>query len=167
MNKNINYSEKMKVASLKVVSDVLSEVSKHGLHGNHHFYITFSTANPDTQISENLLQKYPTEMTIVIQHWYEKLLVKNEFFEITLNFSNQIEKMRIPFNSLKSFVDPSVEFGLSFDNSKNDTPHTLPQNDRLPETKFALKQEPAVKKKSKDTVKKGGDVVSLDTFRKT
>ncbi len=83
--------------------------------GAHHFFITFDTTHPDVAIADWLRARYPAEMTVVIQHWFENLTVTDEGFSITLNFGNQPEPMVIPFDAVRTFVDPSVEFGLRFE----------------------------------------------------
>ncbi|MHA1549204.1 MAG: SspB family protein [Alphaproteobacteria bacterium] len=98
-----------------VVRKVLSEVAKTGLPGEHHFYVNFYTTAPGVRISSRLLADYPEEMTIVVQHQYWELKVNEHSFEISLSFGNVPEKLLVPFNALKSFFDPSVQFGLQFE----------------------------------------------------
>ena len=98
-----------------VVRKVLAEVSRTGLPGEHHFYITFATHAPGVRVSSRLLARYPEEMTIVIQHQYWDLAVTEHAFEIGLSFQNQMERLLVPFTAVKGFQDPSVEFGLQFE----------------------------------------------------
>jgi hypothetical protein len=98
-----------------VVRKVLAEVSRTGLPGDHHFYITFATHAPGVRVSSRLLARYPDEMTIVIQHQYWDLAVTEHAFEIRLSFKNQMERLLVPFTAIKGFQDPSVEFRLQFE----------------------------------------------------
>ncbi|MFC0280204.1 SspB family protein [Falsigemmobacter intermedius] len=115
MVRSIEYGNLMHQAMRGLIRQVLTDVRQHGLPGEHHFFITFDTTHPDVQLADWLRARYPDEMTIVIQHWFENLEVDEEGFTITLNFGNQPEPMRIPFDALRTFVDPSVEFGLRFE----------------------------------------------------
>jgi hypothetical protein len=164
MDNTIDYEKIMQSASLRAIHDVLSGVSKTGLPGNHHFYITFDTNHPDAEISKSLKERYPDEMTIVIENWYENLIVENLSFSITLNFGNVPEIMKIPFDAIKSFVDPSVEFGLSFSN-KFSKKSELDINDQLDhDTTSKESQSDEITKKAD---RRSGEVVSLESFRKT
>ena len=93
---------------------------ENGLPGAHHFFITFDTTVDGVQMADWLRTRYPGEMTIVIQHWFENLTVTDEGFTITLNFGNNPEPMVIPFDAVRTFVDPSVEFGLRFETHEDD-----------------------------------------------
>ena len=140
------------------------DVSKNGLPGDHHFYITFDMQNQGVETSSSVKEQYPDEMTIVIQNWYDGFIVTDEEFCITLNFGNIRETMKVPFSSIKSFVDPSVEFGLSFD-AQLDTKTSSPFNIKKGiheniETTTDLEVETQPEKKS-------GEVVSLESFRKS
>lgn len=115
MARGIDYGNLMHQAMRGLIQQVLADVAAHGLPGAHHFFITFDTRHPDVQIADWLRARYPAEMTIVIQHWFENLMVDDEGFTVTLNFGNQPEPLRIPFDALRTFVDPSVEFGLRFE----------------------------------------------------
>ena len=136
-----------------LIFDVLKDVEQSGLPGEHHFFITFDTAVEGVEISEWLRQRYPEEMTIVIQHWFDGLNVKEDGFDITLNFGDQPESLVVPFLAILTFVDPSVEFGLRFEQNEDDE-----------QPKFS-EMEKANDQKKKSSKKKG-DVVSLDSFRK-
>ena len=136
-----------------LIFDVLKDVEQSGLPGEHHFFITFDTTVEGVQISEWLRQRYPEEMTIVIQHWFDGLNVKEDGFDITLNFGDQPESLVVPFLAILTFVDPSVEFGLRFEQNEDDE-----------QPKFSEMEK--VNDKEKKSSKKKGDVVSLDSFRK-
>lgn len=103
-----------------VVADVLGHVAKHGLTGEHHFYISFDTTHPGVDIPTYLHENYPREMTIVLQDWFEDLAVTGDRFRVTLNFSDRPETLVIPLDAVKTFVDPSVKFGLKFDDHDED-----------------------------------------------
>ncbi|MBN9058607.1 MAG: hypothetical protein J0H21_05335, partial [Rhizobiales bacterium] len=103
-----------------VVRKVLAEVAKTGLPGDHHFYVTFETRAPGVRISTRLMTDYPEEMTIVIQHQYWDLSVTEHAFEIGLSFKGVPERLLVPFTALKSFVDPSVQFGLQLETAPSE-----------------------------------------------
>lgn len=110
----------MRSALQGLIADVLERVADHGLPGDHHFFITFDTREPGVEMADWLRERYAEEMTIVIQHWFDNLTVDDEGFTVTLNFGNSPEPLRIPFDALRSFVDPSVEFGLRFETHDSD-----------------------------------------------
>ena len=153
MNKTIDYGTLMHKAMRTLIFDVLKDVEQSGLPGEHHFFITFDTTVEGVEISEWLRQRYPEEMTIVIQHWFDGLNVKEDGFDITLNFGDQPESLVVPFIAILTFVDPSVEFGLRFEQNEDD------EQPQFSEMEKANDQE-------KKSSKKKGDVVSLDSFRK-
>ena len=115
MARSIDYGNLMHRAMRSLIQSVLEDVGKNGLPGAHHFFITFDTTHPEVEMADWLKARYPAEMTIVIQHWFENLNVTDDGFTITLNFGNQPEPMVIPFDAVRTFVDPSVEFGLRFE----------------------------------------------------
>lgn len=115
-----------------LIYEVLRKVEAEGLPGDHHFFVTFDTRHPDAELADWLRERYPEEMTVVIQHWYDGLTVDDEGFSITLNFGDSPEPLYIPFDSICTFVDPSVEFGLRFENhesDEDDTDETDPSED--------------------------------------
>lgn len=111
----IRYDVLAQEAMRSVVKKVLNEVVRAGLPGEHHFYITFNTEMPGVRISSKLKERYPEEMTIVVQHQFWDLEVNAQSFEISLAFSGIPEKLVVPYSAIKSFVDPSVQFALQFD----------------------------------------------------
>lgn len=115
MARSIDYGNLMHRAMRGLIQTVLRDVAKDGLPGAHHFFITFDTTHPGVAIADWLKARYPSEMTVVLQHWYENLIVEDDQFSITLNFGNQPEPLVIPFDAVRTFVDPSVEFGLRFE----------------------------------------------------
>ena len=107
MTRSIDYGTLMHRAMRGLIQSVLTEVAEHGLPGSHHFFITFDTRAPKVEMADWLKSRYPEEMTIVIQHWFENLVVTDEGFSITLNFGNQPEPLVIPFDAVRTFVDPN------------------------------------------------------------
>ena len=97
-----------------VVRDALRRIEKSGLIGAHHFYLTFKTHAEGVDIPDFLKEQYPDEMTIIIQHQYWALKVKEDYFEVTLTFKKLPAPLHIPFNALTAFFDPGVQFGLQF-----------------------------------------------------
>ena len=118
----IGYNDMVDEAMLNVVRQAVDFAVENGLPGTHHFYITFRTTEPGVDIADYLREKYPSEMTIVLQHQYRDLVVDDEGFSISLSFNDVNEHLRIPFASLNAFADPSVNFGLQFRSSE--TPET-------------------------------------------
>ena len=166
-----------------VMRKVLGEVSKTGLPGNHHFFITFLTRAPGVRISSRLRERYPDQMTIVVQFQYWDLKVTDSGFEIGLSFADVPEKLEIPFSAVRGFYDPSVNFELEFDVRAEEDGEEVP--DQAAEQVTDLKPVPApAKKPSAKKVEKielaskddeagdktpdnaGAQVVSLDSFRK-
>ena len=119
MTLDINYEQLIKNSLKIAIKELLKSVSEKGLPGHHHFFISFNTNFEGVEISDWMVGKYPNEMTIVIQNWFENLKVDDQCFDIVLNFNNKPEKMKIPFDSIISFSDPSVNFTLQFENSIN------------------------------------------------
>ncbi len=96
-----------------LIRTVLQRVQKRGLPGEHHFYITFDTRAPGTILSKRLKDQYPEEMTVVLQYQFWDLMVYDDRFEVKLSFNTIPERLVVPFASIKSFYDPSVQFGFS------------------------------------------------------
>jgi hypothetical protein len=120
MTKSIDYGNLMHRAMRGLIKTVLKDVAVNGLPGAHHFFITFDTQTEGVQMADWLRSRYPGEMTLVIQHWFDALEVTDEGFSIVLNFGNQPEPLVIPFDAVRTFVDPSVEFGLRFETHESD-----------------------------------------------
>ncbi|MFG1391524.1 SspB family protein [Xanthobacter agilis] len=112
---HIRYDLLAQEALRSVVRRVLLDVAKDGLPGDHHFYISFDTRAPGVRLSQRMREKYPEEMTIVLQHQFWDLSVNEAAFEVGLSFGGIPEKLLIPFSALKGFFDPSVKFGLQFE----------------------------------------------------
>ena len=153
MTDTIDYGTLMYRAMRGLIQEVLQDVTVTGLPGQHHFFITFDTMHPDVEIADWLSDRYPEEMTIVMQHWFDNLEVTDEGFSVTLNFGDTPEPLYVPYDSIRTFVDPSVEFGLRFETQEEDAPPPA-DNDTEP--------APA----SDDKTPTDGEVVSLDSFRK-
>ena len=174
-----------------VMRKVLSEVARAGLPGNHHFFITFLTKFPGVRISSRLREKYPEQMTIVLQYQYWDLTVTDSGFSVGLSFSDIPEKLEIPYAAVRGFYDPSVNFELEFDvrmediGAKDAEVTSLPAPTLQPATQDDEQTAPAKSRpKSKKPAKAGetdgsdgkkaaeegskpaADVVSLDAFRK-
>jgi uncharacterized protein len=129
----IPYDEIVQEALRAVVGRVLGEVATAGLPGNHHFYISFKTQAPGVSIPRSLIERFPDEMTIVIQNKYWDLKVDDGGFEVGLTFNQVPSHLSIPFSSIVSFVDPAVNFALQFQAQVEDvpvSPHEPAENDR-------------------------------------
>lgn len=172
-----------------VIRKVLGEVAKAGLPGNHHFFVTFLTSAPGVRISSRLHEKYPEQMTIVLQHQFWDMQVTETQFEVGLSFGDVPERLVVPFSAIRGFYDPSVNFELEFDVEIQETvgdndqgitsigPVETPEGTKLPSA--SAKPKPAAKtgkKPAKATEKpepgeeseskSSASVVSLDSFRK-
>ena len=159
MTDTLDYGSLMHRAMRGLIFNVLEQVRDHGLPGNHHFFITFDTTHPDVQLADWLKDRYPAEMTVVIQHWFDNLVVREDGFSITLNFGDEPEPIAIPFDAIQTFVDPSVEFGLRFENQ---------DMDEIEEESEADETEPSADttETSDEEPRQEAEVVSLDQFRR-
>ena len=164
-----------------VMRKVLAEVARTGLPGNHHFFITFLTGAPGVRISGRLRERYPEQMTIVIQFQYWDLKVTDTGFEVGLSFSDVPEKLEIPFSAVRGFYDPSVNFELEFDVKAEEAdgeeeeepaaqgPVAIAPEKKAPARKKQAEADKTDQGKAEDgdaAPNKGADVVSLDAFRK-
>ena len=120
MSGEIDYGNLMHDAMRGLIRSVMERVAQDGLPGEHHFFITVDTGHPDVQMADWLRDRYPEEITLVVQHWFDNLAVDLNGFAITLNFGNAPEPLYIPFDAISTFVDPSVEFGLRFELQQDD-----------------------------------------------
>jgi len=185
----IRYDVLTQEALRDVIKKVLEEISATGLPGEHHFFITFRTDHPGVKLSARMRERYPEEMTIVIQHSFWDLTVNENEFEIDLSFNDILERLCVPFASLKGFFDPHVKFGVQFDAdtleaANMDDEQDNPSSSNLPElaqTREVTEHKPKKTKKPKKTASKkeseedqpardqeegGAEIVSLDKFRK-
>lgn len=165
MADTIDYGNLMHRAMRGLIQEVLTDISKNGLPGQHHFFITFDTLHPDVEIAAWLSDRYPGDMTIVIQHWFDNLDVTDTGFGITLNFGDNPENLYIPYDAIVTFVDPSVEFGLRFENQDDEDGET-PLHEVLPDSETSDIPEAPMTDAIEDTPKQEAEIVSLDSFRK-
>ena len=168
---HIRYDVLARDALRGVLRRVLSDAAEHGLPGEHHFFITFLSTADGVKLSPRLLAQYPEEMTIILQHQFWDLVVTEDRFEVGLSFGGIPERLVVPFAAIKSFLDPSVQFGLQFEPSETmaEAPAaklpTVPAASALP----VAAPEPEPAEESKDEPAKtseGAEVVRLDRFRK-
>lgn len=164
----LRYDKMVEGALRNVVKQAVEEVIKNGLPGDHHFYITFMTDHPGVKIPDYLRERYPGEMTIVLQYQYNDLYVDDTRLEVTLSFNNVPEKLIVPLPAITIFADPSVNFALQFQPLDDEIDGELEALSELED--FATDGEPGNDKEEKgagaaDDDKKG-EVVSLDQFRK-
>ncbi|MBM3609149.1 MAG: Stringent starvation protein B [Alphaproteobacteria bacterium] len=115
INDLMRYDLRIQSALRGVVRNVLIDVARNGLPGDHHFFIAFRTAAAGVQMSQRLREQYPDEMTVVLQHQFWDLHVGEKDFEVGLSFKNIPEKLVIPFEAVTSFVDPYIQFALKFE----------------------------------------------------
>ena len=166
----MRYDQLAQNALRGVVRDALRKVEKSGLPGDHHFYIQFNTKYPGVNIGERLAERYPREMTVVIQHQFFNLLVTEERFQVELSFDNIPERLVVPFAAVKGFLDPAVQFGLQFEVVQADEQTAMAESN----LKKASASKPATSDNASiDDNDAAGDkpveapkVISLDAFRK-
>jgi uncharacterized protein len=126
---HIRYDLLAQEALRSVVRRVLADAAKSGLPGEHHFYISFDTRAPGVRLSQRLRAQYPETMTVVLQHQFWDLTVTDQTFEVGLSFGGVTERLLVPFESIKGFFDPSVQFGLQFETASpavEETPAAAP-----------------------------------------
>lgn len=171
MSETIDYGNLMHDAMRSLIKRVLTDVQANGLPGSHHFFITFRTTHPDAELADWLSDRYPEEMTVVMQHWFDTLEVGDDGFGIRLNFGDAPEPLFVPYDAIKTFVDPSVEFGLRFEAADDEdvefdgvSVEELGDSEpvQIPEPKPSVLQED----EADDEAPKAAEVVSLDSFRK-
>ncbi len=151
----LRYDKMVEAALRGVVREALARAATSGLPGTHHFYITFKTRHGGVKIPDSLIEEYPEEMTIVLEHQFWDLKVEEERFAVTLSFKGKPERVDVPFDALTSFTDPSVKFGLQFQPGEDSAPPA------------PVKPSDEKKKGEKgDKAAKGAEVVTLDSFRK-
>ena len=168
-----------------VVRSVLTDTAKKGLPGDHHFYISFDTKADGVHMSDRLRAQYPEEMTIILQHQFWDLKVSEDDFEVGLSFGGVPERLKVPFDAVNGFFDPSVQFGLQFEEAAEGEERSAPANVQEPVSKkkrspsnpppapaadapTARATAPASSPKREKPEKPvgGGEVVRLDRFRK-
>lgn len=172
-NDFIKYEELIDEAMHIIVKRALEIAAEEGLPGDHHFFLSFLTHFPGVKMSQKLRNKYPDEMTIVLQYQFENLEVTDEGFGVSLSFDNVKEDLYIPFSALTAFADPTVKFGLQFryidgfEDEDDDMPTEIVAEQETPEKK--TKAKPKGKAKTKKDASSSDDdsnVISLDKFRK-
>lgn len=151
MTDAINYSDMIDSAMRGMVREVLRGVVKHGLPSEHHFYITFRSEHPGVHMSATLRARYPQEMTVVLQHQFWDFRVEDHQFHVTLSFGGVPERLTIPFAALSAFADPSVKFGLQFQQAYGEPP--------APPSPDPMDEESA-------DADGAAEIISLDAFRK-
>jgi uncharacterized protein len=192
MADQIRYDLLTQQALRGVVRSVLTDTAKKGLPGDHHFYISFDTRADGVRLSDRLRAQYPEEMTIILQHQFWDLKVGEEDFEVGLSFGGIPERLTVPFEAINGFFDPSVQFGLQFEEVTEGDERPAPANAQEPSTANNKKRrssasppvpvaasEPekekptrssasASKREKPEKPTSGGDgeVVRLDRFRK-
>ena len=192
MADQIRYDLLTQQALRGVVRNVLTETAKKGLPGDHHFYISFDTRADGVRLSDRLRAQYPEEMTIILQHQFWDLKVGEEDFEVGLSFGGIPERLTVPFEAINGFFDPSVQFGLQFEEVTEGEERPAPANAQEPTAANTKKKrsstsppvptpasEPEKEKPTRPTAQVskrekpekptgggGGEVVRLDRFRK-
>ena len=163
---HIRYDVLARDALRGVLRRVLADAAEHGLPGEHHFFITFLSTAEGVKLSARLLAQYPEEMTVILQHQFWDLVVTEDRFEVGLSFGGIPERLVVPFNSIKSFFDPSVQFGLQFEpaDAAEAAATNLPAvpasaAPAAPTMAAATEDEPA-------KPSEGAEVLRLDRFRK-
>jgi hypothetical protein len=159
---HIRYDVLARDALRGVLRRVLTDAAEHGLPGEHHFFITFVSTADGVKLSPRLLAQYPEEMTVILQHQFWDLVVTEDRFEVGLSFNGIPERLVVPFNSIKSFFDPSVQFGLQFEPSE--TAAEIASASLAAEP--APPAPPAPTDDEPPKPSEGAEVVRLDRFRK-
>jgi hypothetical protein len=192
MADQIRYDLLTQQALRGVVRSVLTDTAKKGLPGDHHFYISFDTRADGVRLSDRLRAQYPEEMTIILQHQFWDLKVGEDDFEVGLSFGGIPERLTVPFEAINGFFDPSVQFGLQFEEVTEGDERPAPANVQEPTTANNKKKRSSAsppvpvaasepekekptrpsgpvskrEKAEKPTSGGGGEVVRLDRFRK-
>jgi hypothetical protein len=164
----MDYSRMVENALRGVVRAALEKAATDGLHGNHHFYVTFLTGYEGVELPEHLLERYPSDITIVLQHQFWDMEVGDEAFEVSLSFNKMPTRIRVPYLAITSFADPSVQFGLQFqppgmeDLAPGGEQFPVPSDDDAERGGDAASGDPEPAAEAEPQ----GEVVSLDAFRK-
>lgn len=173
MSDTIDYGNLMHDAMRDLIRKVLDDVSEHGLPGEHHFFINFDTHHEAVEIADWMQDRFPDDMTIVLQHWFEDLTVTDIGFSVTLNFGDAPETLFVPYDAINTFVDPSVEFGLRFEMQDDHQPdlHLAGEDDELAEEDAPVEDPERDAQASEDQsdddhAPQEAEIVSLDQFRK-
>lgn len=157
----IGYDEIIENSMRSVIYETLKKINKTGLPGSHYFIITFVTQFPGVSIGKDLMVKHPEEMTIALQHQFRNLVVEDDFFKVSLSFDGKNQTLVVPYQSVTSFADPSMNFALKFSTNYSDMDDLDIEFD---ESNQANKSHDAEKKVSQ--VDLSAKVISIDAFRK-
>ena len=167
MTNTLDYQTMTHNAMMSIVRDALESVAQDGLPGEHHFYITFAPQHPSVGMPDDLRARQGDEMTIVLQHQFENLIISDLGFQVNLAFDGIEQTLRIPFATVLAFFDPSVEFGLRFPANQEQMLDEAPSAPSASAGSSA--EESASEDEAPDTPEaetpKTGEVVNLDTFR--
>ncbi|SFM19937.1 hypothetical protein SAMN03159423_5968 [Bradyrhizobium sp. NFR13] len=166
---HIRYDVLARDALRGVLRRVLIDAAEHGLPGEHHFFITFVSTADGVKLSPRLLAQYPEEMTVILQHQFWDLAVTEDRFEVGLSFNGIPERLVVPFNAIKSFYDPSVQFGLQFETETAvETPAAGATSAASAASALAAPPAPPAPVSEEEPPKsgEGAEVVRLDRFRK-
>jgi hypothetical protein len=165
---HIRYDVLARDALRGVLRRVLIDAAEHGLPGEHHFFITFVSTAEGVKLSPRLLAQYPEEMTVILQHQFWDLLVTEDRFEVGLSFNGVPERLVVPFSAIKSFFDPSVQFGLQFEtDGAADVAETASPAATAATALAAPPAAPAAPTEDEPAKPgEGAEVVRLDRFRK-
>ncbi|HEX2216414.1 MAG TPA: ClpXP protease specificity-enhancing factor SspB [Xanthobacteraceae bacterium] len=157
---HIRYDLLVREALRGVVRRVVADVAKNGLPGDHHFFISFDTGAPGVRLSPRLRSQYPEEMTIVLQHQFWDLAVTDSGIEVGLSFGGIPEKLTVPFEAIKGFFDPSVQFGLEFEVATETAAEEIADADapRLPAPVERERRPPRPRNTRERQARAGGDV---------
>ena len=174
----LRYDRMVETALRNVVKETLHQVAKDGLPSDHHFYITFDTGDDRVEIPDYLHKRYPSEMTIVLQHQFYGLKIDEDRFSVTLSFNNSPERLVVPFDAIRIFADPSVSFALQFETPFEDSDEdpsldaafdsAIPRDIARPPEKLQVRK-PTKPPEQSDEIgeeEKRGEIVSLAAFRK-
>ncbi len=157
----LRYDKMVEAALRGVVREALARAAANGMPGAHHFYITFKTGFEGVELPAHLRAKHPEEMTVVLEHQFWDLDVKEDRFAVTLSFQNKPERLVIPFESILSFADPAVKFGLQFQQAA-----AANQGDQAPGAAEPAPDSGTAAQPPAKSGDKGADVVNIDKFRK-
>ena len=166
---HIRYDVLARDALRGVLRRLLTDAAEHGLPGEHHFYITFLSRADGVKLSPRLLAQYPDEMTIILQHQFWDLVVTEDRFEVGLSFGGIPERLVVPFAAIRSFLDPSVQFGLQFEPSDavpEQPASKLPAVPASPPSPAPATEPAAESTDEPPKPGEGAEVVRLDRFRK-
>ncbi|MDP4832481.1 MAG: ClpXP protease specificity-enhancing factor SspB [Rickettsiaceae bacterium] len=160
----VDYQSLIDEAMLAIVRKVLLDTQDNGLGDDQCFYISFRTDYPEVILSRHVRQRYPKEITIVLQYQYKNLQVLQDRFSVNIAFNSIPETIEIPFSALTGFVDPSVNFSLQF--RKNNEDEYVEDSSLEKESKDSFKTKPKINSTTKEAEKKAGEVIAIDKCRK-